>query len=512
MLDSISRIDASLRKLDRILPPVTQERSSVCDDEPWEDKVARWYDDPKLYAKERLGIDLWERQEETALAVAENEHTAVRSGHKTGKSNGAVCIGCWWAETRPRANVILTSTTDDQVKGILWAEFRKILERAPSAHEWPQLPLDPRIGVRVPHGQNKIFGRVSRTAEGTAGFSGENLFIIADEASGIPESIFEAMEGNLGGGGRILLLGNPTQTSGTFYEAFTRQRDIWTTIHVPSTETPNALSGDTIVPGLATKAWCEGRKKAWGEDDPRYQVRVLGNFPSESPFNVVSLQMVEDGRRRWEETDDEGNGLTLGVDVARFGDDSSTVYGTRNSRSRRLQKTRGFDTVAVAGITRESIRDNRRPGEPVRVNVDESGVGGGVVDLLNSWNREGLLGEHVAIVGVNVASVSSEPDEYVLLRDELWWKGRKFLQEGGAIEPNDELEADLLAPLYSFDSKGRIKVESKKDVKKRIQRSPDDGDGFLLSIYGNAKVAPMVPKRRPRTASRWASRANRRGY
>ncbi len=465
-------------------------------------RIELWEGDPERYAKERFGIQLWSKQVDFLLALTVHLMVTVRSGHKIGKSNAAVIGGCWWGETRPKATVILTSTTDEQVKGILWEELRQLIQSAdlPDAtkREWPHVPLNPRTGFYLPLSGNKIFGRVARTAEGTAGFSGPNILAIGDEASGMAEPIFEALIGNTAGGGRLLLFGNPTQNSGTFDENFKPENrtvdkatGLPNTFEVSSWETPNAQSGKRLIPGLALREWCEERRRKWGEDDPRYQVRVLGKPAKDSPDNVITLGRVELAKQRWSEapTLGEPSALNLGVDVARFGNDWSKIYGRRDKRAKRLGSVKGFGNVAVAGLVKECIEKTRAPGERVFVRVDTAGNGGGVADVLDAWNIDGLLGTLVTIVHENAARKPFNERKFVSRRDELWWHARRFFDEGGAAEINDTLEDDLLAPKYSYDSASRIRVESKDDIKKRLKRSPDDGDAFCLCVSTQIPMA-----------------------
>ena len=423
-----------------------------------------------------LDIDPWSRQAEFFAAVARHHRVAVRSGHKIGKSTGFACLALWWVATRPRARVILTSAGDNQIATILWPELRRLHARAAEALGGT-VALDPRTGLRFDDGR-VVIGFSTDRPETAAGQSGDELLYLVDEASGIDERIMEAIEGNLAGGGRVALCGNPTQTSGTFYDAFTTKREFWHPVHISSEETPNASGIGEPIPGLATREYVEEKRRQWGEDSPLYAVRVRGDFPTQASNSVVGLELIEAARKRYPDVPDTGP-LEIGVDVARFGDDDSVIQPRRGKRAPVPRVIHGQDTVQVAGAVVQVAQELRRPGERVRVKVDVIGVGAGVADTLRQH-------QWLDVVDVNVAESATATDDgpgYALLRDQLWFAVRDWLRDGGAFAPDEQLEAELVAPVYSFDTRGRIKVESKDSMKKRLKRSPDRADALALAVH-----------------------------
>ena len=432
-------------------------------------------------------MEPWARQREILEAVARYPRVAVRSGHKIGKSNSAEIIAHWWSETRPDGWVIQTSSSGRQVKAILWEEFVKLYHRA----KWkpgPPPAVDPGTGYRSSAGA-RVQGFATNEPERMAGFSGANLLFILDEASGIPEPIFEAVEGNRAGGARVVMFSNPTQTSGTFYDAFHSKRQFWHCIHVSSEESPNVLEGRAVVPGLAMADWVAEKKLEWGVESPLFQVRVRGNFPKQGSSAVVDLGLVEAAVERWKDPEAvlEDGPLELGVDPARFGDDESVIAPRRGQRILELRAFQGLDGVQLAGRVLEAIRELRRPGDPLpMVKVDAIGVGASCADQLRSFNHRELV-----LVEVN-SSRSATDDDSHRLRDQLWFGIADFLKEGGAIPPDDKLARDLLAPEYRFDSQGRRQVESKEETKKRLLRSPDRADAVALAIHRT--VVTRIPR------------------
>jgi len=453
---------------------------------PSADDFAEYFDDPVGFCREVLGAELWSKQAEIAEAVRLHPSVAVRSGHKIGKTRCVAAIALWWCATRPRALVILTSSSYTQVDEQLWPEVRKLYAEAARRG----YSLGGRIcqtaegGIRWPDGR-RMFGMSTDKPERMGGYSGDQLLFIIDEASGIDEGIFEAIEGNMAGGAHKVLVGNPTQLGGTFHDAFHDQIELWHTIHVSSEHTPNVIEGRVVIPGLATREWVEGRKIAWGsEDDPRYQVRVRGNFPGQAANSVIDLTTVEEAIARWNATEADGP-LELGVDVARFGDDDSVIIARRGKKAFRPVAVHGQDTTQIAGLSLKIARGLRTPDERVKVKVDVIGVGAGVADQL----RNNELATFLDVVDVNVAE-SATDDEYANLRAQIWFATDDWFKDGGAIPDEKGLKGELIAPTYKFDSRGRQVVEPKESMKRRLKRSPDKADALGLSIY-----SPPLPPR-----------------
>jgi phage terminase large subunit len=458
-------------------------------------------------------------QARIARAVRDHSKVAVRSGHKLGKSLVAVLIAIWWVCTREEGRVVLTAATDRQVKRVLWRELRNVCRRLKrrGINLIPEPKLDPATGCQWADGR-EIIGFSTKIPENAAGFSGSALLFILDEGSGIPTEIYEAFAGNMAGGAKLLALSNPTQTVGWFFEAFGVRRDFWHLEHLSIEDSPNFRAGFGIVPGLAQKAYADEVAEAYGVESPFYQVRVAGNFPLNVPNAVIGLGMVEAARERWAGSDTAGTTLELGVDVARFGDDDSAVTARRGQRlySPRWFKdhagleavVHGYDSKQVSGLVLQCMRALRKPGELVRIKIDAAGgYGGAVADELRAQQAAGEIDEFVEIIEIQVAEASSEPDKYPRLRDELWFGGRKFFNEGGALYNDPKLESELIAPKYSPTAKGQFQVEPKTETKKTLGRSPDRADSALLAIYDGELGFKVV--KLPQAQGRWSESSSR---
>lgn len=381
----------------------------------------------------------------------------------------------------------MTSASGRQVKSILWAEVRNVARDA-KVKLGPQPALDPNTGIELAGGR-RIQGFSTDKPERMAGISGANVLFIIDEASGVDQAIFDAIEGNRAGGARVVLFSNPTQTSGEFFDAFHSKRAFYHCLHVSSEESPNVSAGRVVVPGLATAGWVEEKRREWGVGSPIYAVRVRGDFPPQSSNSVISLALVdkavETGLQRWIDLDKP---LDAGLDVARYGDDESVLCVRRGRNILGFWTWQHLDGPTLAREVWRVLDGIRKPGtaQP-RVKVDVIGVGASAYDALKGDTP-------LQVVPVNVAERSDDPERYVLLRDQLWFAMADWLVDGG-IPRDDKLHGELVAPLYGFDARGRYKVESKDEIKSRIGRSPDRADALALAVYtGNVARFPKSDK------------------
>jgi hypothetical protein len=397
----------------------------------------------------------------------------------------------------------MTASTANQVRRILWREIRALYRKA--RIPVPEPAELPAIGVQYADGRT-IEGFTTKDAEGMAGVSGANLLFIVDEASGVPETIWEAIEGNRAGGAHVVAISNPTQPAGTFFDAFHTKRRFWHQVHVSSVE-----ASKTGIPGLATPEWCEEKLEEWGPNSPLYQVRVLGDFPDHSEDAVVPLWLVEQAKIREVEP---GGVLRIGVDPARFGDDESVIAVGRGPELVEIIARSALNVVQVSELVRDVARRHRVAGEiKPQIKVDTIGLGAGVADVLRK-------DDELDVRDVVFSEVASRDDMYMNVRAEAWFGMTDWMKTGKIPENDDKLHMDMLGPKYKFDHKGRRQLERKEDVKKRLGRSPDRADAVALMTYD-----PQVPlvlsqvRARPAAgltiASSWEGRwsgAPERGY
>lgn len=347
----------------------------------------------------------------------------------------------------------------------------------------------------------QVFGISTDAGEAFSGISGPSILYIVDEASGVAEEIYETIEGNRAGGASLLVIGNPTHTSGTFYRAFTVARAGWSTHHISSLEAAAWQHEHGAIPGLATAEWAAEMAADYGRESAVYQIRVLGDFAQDGSDVVIGLSVVQAAIARWVDEPPTKGRILVGVDVARYGDDESVIQIVRGAHAFAPIALRGLDGPQLAARVVLAVDQAKHAGDRYytatkpRVNVDVIGVGASCYDALA---REDSLD----VVGVNVgesATADPVPGEpgFSRLRDQVWFAARAWLLAGGTLPADPKLEADLVAPRFGFALDGRYRVESKDDIKKRLGRSPDRGDALCLAVCD--------PPREVTTAELWAN-------
>jgi hypothetical protein len=444
---------------------------------------------PLDFAADVLGVELWSKQEEVLAALPRHRRVAVKSGNGLGKGFCAGVAVLWFLYSHDPAVVLSTAPTFRQVRHVLWRQVRQLYFRA-------RQPLGGKIfDTRWELSEERYaLGLSADTADQFQGFHNPNMFIVVDEAEGVSDEIYEAVESVMTSAetSRLLLIGNPTTVSGAFRRAFHEERNLYHTITISALDSPNVAAGKILVPGLTTAQWVRERQEIWGEDNPLYRARVLGEFPEQAEDTLIKLSDIEAAangesaaKTRSKEVsgpvpEDSGDDVVMAVDVARFGSDQSVILLRRGQGVEDLQAFRGLDTMQLAGRIAAAIRVF----QPQRVYIDEVGVGAGVVDRL----RE----QGYPVKGINVARSALQSAIFANLRAEGYWKLRERFSLGLISIPNDnQLMGELAAMRYSYDSLGRVIMESKDEMRSRGLPSPDRADALMLAFVEPAARAKL---------------------
>ena len=432
-------------------------------------------DNPAEFVKQVIGAIPEPWQIEALNAIRDGDRVAIRSGHGVGKSAMMSWLILWWLSTRFPAKIAATAPTAHQLEDVLWGEVAK----------WHRSMLNPFFrdqlevkGDRVclKEAPNESFA-VARTArkeqpEAFQGFHSDNMLFLVDEASGVEDIIFEVGEGAMSTqGAKTLMVGNPTRTSGYFYDAFHMGRAHWRTLKVGCSESSRV--GPDYPAQMASR---------YGVDSNIYRVRVLGEFPLSEDDVVIPLHLVESAKDREVET--YRVTPVWGLDVARFGSDRSALAKRRgNTLLAPIEAWSQLDTMQTAGKILREWHLTPADMKPHSILVDVIGIGAGVVDRLREL---GLPAR-----GVNVAEAASSNDRFMRLRDELWFTAREWFEARDTkIAEDEELVGELVSVKYKITSSGKLQVESKDEMKKRAMRSPDLADAFILTFGGGADRYP----------------------
>lgn len=478
----------------------------------------RYRHDPVGFCREVLGVEPWRRQCDVLNAVLHHDRVAVKSGRRVSKSHTIAALALWWYCSWPDARVILTSTTARQVDSILWLELSKLRARAGRCVDC--VAKDPdgrRIPAPCPHSARidgelgrlartglksddfrEIVGFTARESEAMQGIAGARLMFLIDEASGIPQAIYEAIEGNRAGGAKIALFGNPTKTSGEFYEAFTTKRldpvkrdDIgYFNITISSEESPNVVAGRELVPGLAGREFIREREREWGRSSALFQVHVLGQFAEREEGRIFSIAAIAEAQARIE-TAPEAGILHIGLDPAGASGtgDESVFAARRGLRQLALEGHRGLDGQDLLQSLLELIARLRHPRERPVVVIDAEGpIGGHLVGLLQHYSEAHGAFDVVAVMASRPAM--RQPHIYSRVRDELTANLESWLRDGGAVLEDNRLADEMHAPVWEMQVNGRYRVTRKDDLRKELGRSPDRYDATALSVWEAAALRP----------------------
>jgi len=283
----------------------------------FEQWVKRYQPDPVLFVQEVLGVDPDVWQIEFLRAIARGDRKiSVRSGHGVGKSTASSWAMLWYFMTRSPVKVVVTAPTSSQLYDAMFAELKRWINTMPVPLQGLLTVKQERIEFNAAPTEMFISARTSRAEQPEAlqGIHSENVMLVADEASGVPEQVFEAAAGSMSGHNAVtLLLGNPVRSSGFFYDTHTRLSEEWTTFQVSCLDSPRV--SDEYVKEMAMR---------YGEDSNVYRIRVVGEFPKGDDDTVIAMDLLESALNR-DVAASEYAPMIWGLDVARFGSDRSAL-------------------------------------------------------------------------------------------------------------------------------------------------------------------------------------------
>ncbi len=431
--------------------------------------ASEFYDDPSGYCRAVLGFspDLWQVQ--VLDSIKSNRRTSVRSGHGVGKTRLAASVIHWFMATRGYPRIRCTANTEKQIMSVLWSELATINRDAKNK----ELFEASRTSFRLKAAPDTHFAEAiawsAEKSEAFAGIHSENVLYIFDEASAIDDIIWEVSQGAMtSNGARWLVLGNPTRNTGKFNECFGKNK--WTDGD-PDTSKWHSFTVSCFDSPRVTPEYINEIEREYGRDSDPYRVRVLGLPPLQETQQFISIELFESALHR-NVIPLAHEPKILGIDPARFGDDS-TPFVERQGRKATLKKVlNGQDTMAIVGQAIVFINEAIAAKDPYDfICVDEIGIGAGVVDRLREQKYD--------VVAVNV-SESPRRDDCKNLTSELWLNMKEWLKEGGVSE---HFRDDLIGRQYAFDSNGRLTMERKEDMKKRGLKSPDIADALAITFY-----------------------------
>lgn len=436
--------------------------------------IERYRYDLVSYAKDIHGIEFDHLQRPIAEGIQRGERlTTIKSGHGVGKTMLLSCVVSWFANTRAPWRIPLTAPTSQQLWDALWPDVRsRFRELPPYLAENFEVQAE-RIRLHADPDNCFISPRTTSKEhpEALQGIHSENVLIIADEASGIPDEVFEAGQGSMSGeNAQTILTGNPTRLEGFFFRSHMDPMlsSLW-----------NRYTINAEQSAWASRDFIASIVQMFGRDSNQYRIRVLGEFPESADESFIARPLVIEAQTR--EILMPPVRPIWGVDPARFGRDKTSFCERFGPVTMPLIAKNGMDTMEIAGFVINRYRACFPGEEPSQILIDVIGIGAGVVDRLGEQN--------LPVVGINVSESPPMGSQGMRLRDDLWIRGRQELTSRRCKLPADpELVDQLSQPRYTFTSDGRVKIESKEEMKKRGLSSPDKADSWLLTFGGDASV------------------------
>lgn len=428
---------------------------------------------------------------------------AIRGPHGLGKTFlASIMVHHSVLTSEEDCKVPTTASAWRQLDKYLWPEIKKASRNI----AWPVVGRDPyidkkeflTISLKLQGEDIEAFALASDDHTSLEGAHAKRIVYVFDEAKTIPAPTWDAIEGAFSTEGLsdhevfCLAISTPGDPAGRFYDIHMQKPgyDDWHVRHVTIDEAIRA--------GRISPEWVERRRLQWGEDSPTFQNRVLGEFADNSEDGIIPLSWVHAANERWLAWDKAGRPeqsgrATMGVDVARMGADA-TVFALRNgSVLQKLYTFRKLPTTSIAGHIRRLAS-----GRYVHIEMD-GGLGASVYDMLKESNDTAptkVMLKPVIVGGKTNKKDRSGEMTFYDTRTAMYWNLRELLDpdlgEGIALPPHPQLTLDLTAMTWEPTSTGVLKLEAKKDVKRRIGRSTDYGDACALAFWSPSTGGGVV--------------------
>ncbi|HYM95811.1 MAG TPA: hypothetical protein VET26_00785 [Candidatus Sulfotelmatobacter sp.] len=459
------------------------------------DIIRRWRDDPRAFVRECLGAEPDDWQDDALVEFNRKQRIALCASKGPGKSTLLAWLIWLFLLTRPHPKVMATSCTGVNLRDGLWTELNKWQQRAELLKKhftWTASRVFANGFEADWFASARTWSRqasIEEQADTLAGFHGEHVMALCDEAGSTPRGVIAAGEAVLANGGdsHLVIAGNTTDIDSALGEVVTKERNLWAVFEV---------NGDPDNPKRSKRVpvgWARELIEKHGRDDPYVLVNVFGKFPPRSTTKLLGPADVDAAvartlsKREW-----ASEPKVLGVDVARDGE-AETVLQMRQGRAVfPCVAYRGLDTMQIVGY----ISTYHAAEQFDAICVDACGVGAGVAD------RGAQLGLPCYAIDSSQKAIRQGPlyPRFYNRRAEMWWVMADFLKKGGGCLPNDGLlRAQLQAPNISFDRNNALKLETKEEMKRRGVDSPDRGDALAYTFGLPLVVARAEAQRRTTT-------------
>jgi hypothetical protein len=432
--------------------------------------LSLWRKDPVLGVKQLFSVEPTEQQKKLIRgAWHPTARVAVSSCQGAGKTATLAWLMFLFLLTQEDCQILVTSPSYQQLTRVFNAQVHKWHAKMPAVFRDQFVISKEKIALKGKEGF-QFASLVTASAEHTENLQGghaESYVILIDEASGVEEDVFDLLLGTLSThkGGRLIMTSNPLRAAGRFYEVFHREAMAkWKRLYFSAYDSP-----------VINTEWIDEMKGTYGEDSDIFRVRVLGQFPRVSSTQFFPTDIVKDAAAtKVDENIFMNYPRISGVDIARFGDDSTVFVTRQGPKLLDVTTYHGIDTMEVSS----KLMDYHLKWKSGIICIDSIGIGAGVFDRAKQLN--------LPVKEVVVSQKSTDPQQYLNMRSQLYGLTREWIQNGADI-PNDErLIRQFTSMQYGYNNKMQLQLMTKKDLKKQGLESPDIVDAVALTFAGEA--------------------------
>jgi len=482
---------------------------------------------PARWAKHVLGITTLEKyqKEKILQSIVNHDRVAIKACHAVGKTFtlGGIVVP-WFLTNYENSIVITTAPTNRQVETLLWGEIRKSFKKSKVdlggkclqkswkiSDDWYAMGFSPQAAASG-DGQEQ-------QGSSFQGFHAKHVMIVFDEATGVTKDIYTMAEGLLTSGAIVkwVCIANPTSTTSEFFNICRSSE--WHTVTINCFDSPNMIANGFVnretleneinylktlsdyerlkriknykKPNevLLSAQWAVAKIFEWGFDHPLTKSKILGEFPNKNDDVVVkwdSMQAAVNRDRVYEYSK-----RYIGVDVARFGDDSTVITEITDFSFAAKYVHMKEDTAATTGRVVAAFWAGDS-GKETHVAIDCTGVGGGVYDNLREMKRLKELPEYFYVHEIHFGmKITHEYEEENKKLNERFENAKVYIFDllnqdlrDTLSMPNEEVyQTETVSLMYKFAKSGKLIMESKDDFKKRTKKSPDSSDSLALANF-----------------------------
>lgn len=413
-------------------------------------------------------------------AIAENKPIVVPSANAQGKDWLSSQIVLWFLYNYAPSKVIITAPTDRQVKEIMWAEISSRWNNAviPLSGRLLTCKIDVEPNWFLIGFTTKETGQMTGKAQG---FHSQHVCVIISEAQAVADNIYQQFDSILNTKVNLLILiGNPLRTSGKFAQAIKNTTDN-IVINLDALESPNYRHKNDVIPGMASYAWIEKKRKEWDPegkgDHPLWRARVRGLLPESSIDTVFSSDLVDKMVTQTPRVTKRK--IAVSCDPAGMGVDEQVIYGVMSGKV----ISQDIMPQSRADATCSRVLQMARQIGANHVSIECDGMGQPIADFVRKLKPASITLQEIHAAG------KPDDEQYQNARAEMWFYAKQEAEEGREQIPDDEyLKQELVEVKYFINARGKIQLEDKDDVRERLGRSPGRADAWVQNVWARRRA------------------------